>query len=191
MASSNRGPSSAIAPKNRYLNTIETITTFNSWKDNMVYVLGLNDNFAPYLLPDATWGRDSSATPYRGYTDDAGVNDDPPTGVRKKEKARQFELFLGQIANWPVVISRNQIVKNSTSLKDVWSKLREHYGLQTSGSKFIDLMNSRLNPGERYEDLYQKLLAFFEDSLLVVGDSVKHHGQEVTVSEELNPSMKT
>ena len=82
-------------------------------------------------------------------------------------------------------------MKNSTSLKDVWSKLREHYGLQTSGSKFIDLMNSRLNPGERYEDLYQKLLAFFEDSLLVVGDSVKHHGQEVTVSEELNPSMKT
>ena len=156
----------------------------------MIYTLNINPNFALFLLPDATWGKYSSAAPHRGFTDDEGAGADPPTGIKKEEKVRQLELFLGQIANWAIVISRNQIVKFSTSLKDVWGKLREHYGLQTTGSKFIELVNVRLNPGERYEDLYQRLLAFFEDNLLLVGDDIKHHGETVTVSEELTPSME-
>ncbi len=156
----------------------------------MIYILTLNDNFAPFLLPEATWGKDTTATPNRGFTDDATVGNDPPTGLRKEQKVRQLELFLGQIANWAIIISRNQIVKFSTSLKDVWGKLREHYGLQVSGSKFIDIVNIRLNPGERHEDLYQRLLAFFEDNLLAVGDDLRHHGEAVTVSEELTPSME-
>ena len=73
---------------------------------------------------------------------------------------------------------------------DIWGKLREHYGLQTSGSKFIDLVGVRLNAGERYEDFYQRLLAFYEDNLLSTEDSIKHHGEDVTVSEELTPSLE-
>ena len=186
-----RAPSSsAIVPKNRYLNSVETVTTFNAWKDNMVYILTLNDNFAPFLLPTATWGKASTVNPNRGFTDDEGHDANPPTGLKKEEKVRRLELFLGQIANWATVISRNQIVKSSTSLKDVWGKLRGHYCLQTSGSKFIDVINIRLNPGERYEDLYQRLLAFYEDNLLTLGDGITHHGEAIVVSEELTPSME-
>ena len=189
-ANDNRTPSSAIAPRNRYLNSVETVTTFNSWRDNMIYILTLNNHFTPFLLPDATWGKYSSANPNRGFTDDEGHDANPPTGLKKEEKLRRLDLFLGQIANWAIVISRNQIVKFSGSLKEVWGKLREHYGLQTSGSKFIDIVNVRLDTGERYEDFYQRLLAFFEDNLLVVGDEIKHHGEAIAVSEELTPSLE-
>ena len=148
-------PSSAVVPKNRYLNSVETITTFNSWRDNLIYILNMNREFDSFLLPNATWGKFSSTSPHRGFTDDEGHNADPPTGVSKEEKLRRLNLFLGQIANWATVISRNQIVKFSGSLKEVWGKLREHYGLQTTGSKFVDIINIRLNPGERHEDAWR------------------------------------
>ena len=156
----------------------------------MTYILTMNDHFALFLLPNATWGKSSTTNPNRGFTDDVGHDANPPTGLKKEEKVKRLDLFLGQIANWATVISRNQIVKFSTSLKDVWGKLREHYGLQTSGSKFIDIINIRLNPGERHEDLYQRLLASFEDNLLVVGDDITHHGDAIVTSEELTPSME-
>ncbi len=68
--------------------------------------------------------------------------------------------------------------------------MREHYGIQTSGAKFIDVVNIQLNPGERHEDLYQRILAFFEDNLLSTGCGLSHHGAAVTVNEELSPSLE-
>lgn len=181
---------SSRAPKQWALGKNETITTFNAWKDNLVYILSLEQKFSPFLQDGAQWAKHSSTDANRGFQDDTGVNENPPTGLRKEEKVKNLTLFLGQIANYATIISRNQIVKNSTSLKDIWGKLREHYGLQASGSKFIDLVNVRLIPGERHEDLYQRLLAFFEDNLLSVGDTIKHHGEDITITEELTPSLE-
>ena len=141
-------------------------------------------------MSGAEWAKYSSADANRGFNDDAGADATPPTGLKKEEKVKNLTLFLGQIANYATIISRNQIVRNSTSLKNVWGKLREHYGLQASGSKFIDLVNVRLIPGERHEDLYQRLLAFFEDNLLTDGDSIKHHGDDITSSEGMTPLLK-
>ena len=76
--------------------------------------------------------------------------------------------MLGQIANYASVISRNSIVKSSTSLNDIWQKLRQHFGFQSSGAHFLDLANIKLQPGERHEDLFQRLTAFFEDNLLTM-----------------------
>ena len=182
--------SASRAPKQWALGKAETITTFNAWKDNLLYILSLESKFTSFLVDNASWMKYSSTDPNRGYTDDAGAANTPPTGLKKEEKVKNLNLFLGQIANYATIISRNQIVRNSTSLQDIWGKLREHYGLQTTGSKFIDLVNIRLNPGERYEDLYQRLLAFFEDNLLVSGDTITHHGNQVTASEDLTPSLE-
>ena len=178
------------APKQWALGKIETVTTFNAWKDNLLYILSLETKFAPFLVSGAEWGKYSSTNPHRGFTDDPGANNDPPTGTKKEDKVKHLDLFLGQIANYATIISRNQIVRNSTSLKNIWSKLREHYGLQASGSKFIDLSCVRLIAGERHEDLYQRILAFFEDNLLAAGDAITHHGEAVTTSEELTPSLE-
>ena len=47
--------------------------------------------------------------------------------------------MLEQIANYATIISRNTIVKSSISLNNIWTKIREHYGFQTTGSRFLDL----------------------------------------------------
>ena len=74
------------APKQWALGKIETVTTFNAWKDNLLYILSLETKFAPFLVSGAEWGKYSSTNPHRGFTDDAGANDDPPTGTKKEDK---------------------------------------------------------------------------------------------------------
>ena len=99
-------------------------------------------------------------------------------------------LLLGQIANFCPVISRNSIVKHSTSLNDIWKKIRQHYGFQSTGEHFLDLASIRLQPDERPEDLFQRLMAFFEDNLLSVHGGLTHHGDQVTADEDLSPTLE-
>ena len=147
------------AQKQRNLTKEETLNSFNAWKDNLLYILSIEHaEYAPFLADGATWGKESVAN--RGFTDDG---DDVAAATRKTgaQKAAALRLMLGQIANFATVVSRNQIVKNSTSLLGIWSLLREHYGFQSTGSRFLTLASLKLEPGEKPEDLYQKIVSFF------------------------------
>ena len=88
------------------------------------------------------------------------------------------------------MISRNSIVKHSTSLNDIWQKIRQHYGFQSTGAHFLDLASIHLQPDERPEDLFQRLMAFFEDNLLSVHGGLTHHGVQVTADEDLSPTLE-
>ena len=98
--------------------------------------------------------------------------------------------MLGQIANFCPVISRNSIVKNSTSLNDIWGRIRLHYGFQSTGAHFLDISDIKLEPDERPEDLFQRLEAFVEDNLLTVTGGISHHGDRVKEDEELTPTLE-
>ena len=75
MASNNR------APKQWPLTTSETLNTFKNWKENMLYTFSLDTSFKPYLKPNVTWGQLTSASPNRGFTDDAaGATNRQTTG---------------------------------------------------------------------------------------------------------------
>jgi hypothetical protein len=69
--------------------------------------------------------------------------------------------MLGQIANYCPIISRNTIVKNSTSISSIWQSIRLHYGFQSTGRHFLDFNNIHLEANERPEDLYQRLAKFY------------------------------
>jgi hypothetical protein len=76
------------------------------------------------------WGnlaKKDHAAPLRGFENDA---DTVPIARRRtaEQKTAQLELILGQIANYCPVISRNTIVKNSTSLSTIWQAIRGHFG---------------------------------------------------------------
>ena len=111
-------------------------------------------------------------------------------GHTKEEKCAVLDLLLGQIANFAIVISRNQITKNSTSLGDIWNKIREHYGFHITGSRFLNLSSLKLDVGERPEDLYQRIVSFFEDNLQTTGSALTHHGVAPTADEELTPTLE-
>lgn len=176
------------APKQWPLTKHETITTFNSWKQNLEYTLSLDPNFAPFLASDVTWLKQSRAYPRRGFADDTAP---VPEGSRltASQKVTYLELMLGQVANYAPIISRSTIVKASTSMSSVWQALRQHYGFQRTGAHFLELTNIKPSADDRPEDLYQQILAFFDDNLLQKDSGITHHGEDWG-DEELTPTIE-
>ena len=178
----------ARAPKQWSLSKNETINSFENWRQNLVYTLSLDTNFAPFLAHGATWAKKTKAQPLRGFTDDGET---VPLSRRKtaRQKVNFLDLMLGQIANYCPVISRNTLLKNSTSIQSVWNMIWEHFGFQITGTHFLDFANLHLEADERPEDLFQRLMAFVEDSLLHA-NSLSHHGDVTTEDEELTPALE-
>ena len=177
------------APKQWSLTKEETITSFENWRQNLLYILSLDPNFAPFLADNFVWRKKTADNPNRGLVNDGG---DVPEANRRTavQKNLHLELLLGQIANYCPVISRNSIVKTSTSLADIWQRIRQHYGFQSTGAHFLDLSNIKLLPGEKPEDLYQRIMAFFEDNLLTTECGITHHRAAVQTDEDLTPTLE-
>ena len=81
----------------------------------MLYTLSLDSNFAPFLVEGITWGKKTKTEPLRGFTDD-GEDVAEASRLTAQQKVNFLELMLGQIANYCPIISRNTLVKNSTSI---------------------------------------------------------------------------
>ena len=177
------------APKQWSLTEDETITTFESWRQNLKYVLSLDANFATFLQGDTEWEKKTRAAPLRVFADDG---EEVPAAQRRTaaQKVIHLELMLGQIANFCPIISRNTLVKNSTSLENVWQSIRAHFGFQTTGAHFIDFADMKLKPGEKPESLYQRLMAFVEDNLLTTESGITHHNEDPDEDEELTPMVE-
>lgn len=176
------------APKQWCLSKVETVNSFENWRQNLMYTLSLDKNFAPFLVDKTTWSKKTKETPLRGLK-----NDEAPVAEAERKTAEQkcniLELMLGQIANFCPIISRNTIVKNSTSVEAIWQSIRLHFGFQTTGAHFIDFTNIHLEPDERPEDLFQRLMAFVEDNLLKRA-GLKHHGEDIPEDEEMSPTLE-
>lgn len=176
------------APKQWCLTKQETLNSFENWKQNLLYTLSLDPVFAPFLIEGTTWEKKSRTTPLRGFRDD-GDNVAAARRRTAQQKVNQLELMLGQIANYCPVISRNTIVRNSTSVEGIWQAIRLHFGFQSTGAQLIDFVDIHLETDERPEDLYQRLMAFTEDSLLKAA-GLTHHGIALNEDEDLSPSLE-
>ena len=106
------------APKQWCLTKVETVNSYENWRQNLLYTLSLDTNFTRFLEDDSTWGKKTKAAPFRGFTDDG--QEVPGLQRRtRQQKVRTLDLMLGQIANWTPIIARNTIVNNSTRLRDI------------------------------------------------------------------------
>ena len=179
----------ARAPKQWSLTKNETITPFESWRQNLIYTLSLDGAFSKFLEKGVEWQKKTADCPDRGFSDDGS---DVPDSSRltAAQKAVQLDLMLGQTANFCPVIARNSIVKNSTSLQQIWQSIRLHFGFQSSGSHLPDFTAIQLQPDERSEELYQRLMAFSEDNLLKSDQDVTHHGVQPSSDEDMSPSLE-
>ena len=179
----------ARAPKQWSLSKNETITSFESWRQNLLYTLSLDNAFTKFLDKGAEWQKKTADCPTRGFSDDSS---DVPVSSRltAAQKTAQLELMLGQIANFCPIIARNSIVKNSTSHQQIWQSIRLHFGFQSSGSHLLDFAAIQLQTDERPEDLFQRLMAFAEDNLLKSDHDVTHHGKLPSSDEDMSPSLE-
>jgi len=176
-------------PKLWPLSKNETITSFENWRQVVIYSISLNKHFAPFLTNDAKWTISPSTTANRGLSHDG--NDVPQADRRTAEqKCASLELMLGQIAVHAPIVSQRSIVKCSTSLSSIWQTLRLHYGFASTGAHFLNLACIRLQPDEKAEDLYQRIAAFYDDNLLAAGSTITHHGVTVETDEQLTPTLE-
>ena len=131
----------------------------------------------------------SANTPLRVFADDGEA---VPLARRRTaiQKNMHLDLMLSQVANFCPVIPRNSIAKNSTSINSIWQSIRAHYGFQSTGSHFLDFSNIKLEADEIPEDLYQRLMSFIEDSLLVANGNITHHGDVIAVDEEMTLTLE-
>ena len=179
----------ARAPKQWPLTRTETISTFENWRQNLEYTLSLDPSFSKFLEKGATWEKKTADNPLRGFSDDPET---VPASLRLTavQRAAQLDLMLGQVANFCPVISRNTIVKNSTSLSSSWQAIRQHYGFQSSGAHLLEFAAIRREHDERPEDLFQRLMAFIEDSLLTADSDISHHGMLASTDEDMSPTLE-
>ena len=174
-------------PKQWVLSEHETITSFASWQSNILYHLSLNNEFAPFLEDNARWQKKSVAN--RGLVADA---DSTPANERKTAAQKNIHLdrMLGLIAQFSPSLLRNDIIRKSLSLDWIWKRIRKHYSFQQSEVNFLRLSLIKREPEERYETLFQRIVAHLEDNLLTTDSDIHHDGAAVAVNEELTPTCE-
>ena len=206
----------AVTQKLWALTTTETFTSYMNWQENLVYVLGLDNRFTEFMEDGFEW-EDGDADDH-GFESDEEEEEAPnanadahggghqaahanaannaqhprnaPRFRTAAQKARALHLMLGQIANYCNVIARHQIMQESTSLDSIWEMIREHFGFNVTGSRFLDLSAIRLRPGEKPADLYQRIVCFFTDNLFTRSSKLTHKGRDPTGDEKLTATIQ-
>ena len=180
------------APKQWSLTESESLTSFEAWRSNFVYRLNSERRFSVFLTNGVAWTKKSRvAGDVRGLLPDLlADNAADPNGFTAAQKVLNLELMLDQIANFCPVISRRTIVNDSTSLLSVWQAIKLHFGFQTTGGNFIDFVDIKFAPPERPETLYQRMLAFVENNLLIPGTTMTHKGDPIVEYEDMSPTLE-
>ena len=174
-------------PKQWVLTENETITSFANWQSNIIYHLSLNNEFAPFIEPNATWEKQSTLN--------RGLQNDPNTVEEAQRKTATqkniiLERMLGLISQFAPSLLRSDIIKRSTSLPWIWKRIRKHYSFCQSDVIFLKISSIKQQEGERYETLFQRIIAHLEDNLLTVDSGLIHDGAPIDQNEEMSPTTE-
>ena len=144
----------------------------------------MNNEFASFLA--AAWSKKSSTN--------RGLADNPADAGNQRKTAVQknliLERMLGLVAQFAPSLLRNDIIKKSTSLAWIWTRIRKHYSFSKSEVNFLKLYTIHHKENERYEALFQRIISHLEDNLLTAGSAIHHDGEDVIVDEELTPTCE-
>ena len=181
MASSFRPPKQWVLTEN------ETITSFANWQSNIIYHLSLNNEFATFIEPTAAWQKQSVLN--------RGLANNPSTVTENERKTATqkniiLERMLGLISQFAPSLLRSDIIKRSTSLQWIWKRIRKHYSFCQSEANFLKLSTIKRQESERYETLFQRIIAHLEDNLLTTESGLTHDGTLVTENEEISPTTE-
>ena len=135
---------------------------------------------------DFKWKPKSSDT-YRGLKD---VKVEDTVVKTAAQRAKFLDICLGQIAGYATVISRSTITRDCCSMKEIFQKLRAHYGFSKSGGSILDIVSITRRGEESPEALYQRILTLVDSTLLCTGEDITHNGEAPRVDEERTPAVE-
>ena len=180
----------SLLPKQRCLTDHETQTSFDAWRESMIFHISLSDKSTRFLSTGdlKTW----TTAPDRGFVDDGAVG----TGIvtednkmNKNAKVALLNIILGSLATYCPVISSKFIKNQSTCMESIWSRLRVYYGFRRAGSRILQLLDFNPEMNESRESLWERLYSFVEDQLLTKDGEVLHENIKRETDEEFTPTL--
>lgn len=179
----------SLVPKQRFLTEDESQTSFEAWREALVFHISLDNKASRFLSDLSTW----TSAADRGFTDDVddavGAMHTAETKMNKTAKAALLNIILGSVATYAPVISARFIKQQSTSFSSIWDRLRSHYGIRKTGGRILELMEVKPGVGESREAYWERLYSFLEDTLLTDTSGVKHEGAVQVGVEEFSPTL--
>ena len=178
------------APKPWALTEDETLSSFTSWVNRVLYYLRQDTKFSKYLetTPPATWDKKTAANPKRGFTDDDDLAE--VGALSGDDKVQRLEDMLGLISQFAPPLLANDIINNSTSLDSIWQKIRKYFNIKQSETQFMKLYSIQWEADERPEKLYQRILAHLQDNLLSTSSTLLYDSAKVTTNEDMSPTLE-
>ena len=173
-------------PKQWTLTENETITSFANWQSNLLYHLSLNNDFSCFL--EGEWQKKSVAN--HGLAADGEEVADIRSRKTALQKSILLDRMLGIIAQFAPSLLRNDIIKNATSIDWIWKRIRKYYAFSQSEANFLKLATIQREDGERYETLYQRILAHLDDNLLTTTCGLTHDGAVPDANENMSPTTE-
>ena len=182
----------------------ETINSIERWRQSVLYLLRLNEEFRPYMNQDFEFGRKTKTKPFRKLTnsirikkDDKGVVVKEEDGsnaveviVSQEDKCYIVDLMLEQIANFCPLIPRYDITRDSSSLSEVWNKIRLYYNLEKSGALLNECWNISRKEDESPQALFARLKQAYNDNL-ITANTLHHVDGVLEEDEEMSPTLES
>ena len=157
----------------------ETLTSFEDWKNNLIFYLNQETSFASFLTQEARWTKASDADANRGVT---------------AAELPKLKNFLGVIAGLAPPLLHGDIIEDSTRLDDIFNLIRAYYQFAPSEATFLKFcgIKREMVGGnvERPVHLYLRLRQFIRDNLLISGGKITHNGVVPTNNEKMSPTTE-
>ena len=158
----------------------ETLTSFEDWRNSLIFYLNQDTNFSKFLKSDAVWEKSSGSAEHRG--------------LASEDELLNLRNFLGVIASLSPPLLHGDLIDDTKSLSEIFQQLRTYYQFAPSESTFIKFVNIKreiINGSlERPLHLYLRMRQFIRDNLLLKSGRITHHGKVPTTDESLSPTTE-
>lgn len=165
------------------LTETETFSSFNCWRSTLTYNICQDTNLKPFFENDVTWTR-------RSVSANRGLAATTSPAVSAAARCEFLEQVLGLVSQYIPHFLQNEVITNSTSMRMVWTIIREYYGFRQSESTFCKFVSIRQEPDERPERFYYRLLSHIQDNLLTTDSNLLHDGAKCQTDEVMTPTLE-
>ena len=104
----------------------ETLTSFEDWRNSLIFYLNQDTNFSKCLKSDAVWEKSSGSAEHRG--------------LASEDELLHLRNFLGVIASSSPPL-HGDLIDDTKSLSEIFQQLRTYYQFAPSESTFIKFVN--------------------------------------------------
>ena len=135
-------------PPPRQLTQSESLDSLDHWKSIFRNYFRRDSTFKQFLDTTCTW--DPAAANYGLEAKD---------GMTAEERKDALVDFLNNLAGFlPHSYLTSKLQENTTSLKECWRIIDEHYNVQITSETLLDFESIKKEPAENYRQFFERLL---------------------------------